>query len=307
MGSGAPCVELLVVHDDCEGLGSSDGLGDEDDVGNDSRVLECEDLTCTSHSALDLVADHGDVELLGDPADRLEELHGCGDHTALSLDGLEDDGCGFGDTALGILEETLEVCDACLGSLLSAETHGAAVGVGVGHELYAGHDVLHLVLGVAVAGERHGSVAHTVVSSGECDYCSPAGGGLAQFDRRIGRIGTGRRTELHLGVLGEFGRKDREKGLCELLLHGGHEIQCVERCSRIDQIHHGLIDLVVVVAESERTRSVEEIKVAFPFHILHPRPLGLGYRDGELTRIAPGGRLEVTLTVNEVLVRILVH
>ena len=188
MCSGSPEVQGLVVDDHGQGLSSSDGLGDQDDVGHDVRVLEGEHLSGTSHSALDLIADHGDTEFSGDPADRLEELDGCGDDPSLSLDGLEDDRRRFGDTALGILEETLEVCDARFGSRLSADPHGTAVGVGVWHELDAGHDVLDMVLGVAVAGEGHGAVPHAVIASGEGDDGAPSGGGLAEFDSCLGCI-----------------------------------------------------------------------------------------------------------------------
>ena len=214
-------------------------------------MLEREHLTCTAHSALDLVADHGDVELFRDPANGLEELRGCGDDPSFSLYGLEDDRRGFGETALGVLQETLEVCDACLGSLLASESHGAAVGVGVGHELDTGHDVLHPVLGIQVACEGHCSVSHSVISSGECDDRSPSGGGLAQFDRCLGGIGPRRGTELHLGLGGELLRDDGEQGLHELLLPGGHEVQCVKRCIRLDEFDHGLADLGVVVSQCE--------------------------------------------------------
>ena len=276
VGSGAPGVQVLVVHDDGQGLGSSDGFRDKDDVGNDSGMLEGEHLSGTSHTALNLVADHGDAKLLGDPADGLQELDGCGDHSSLSLDGLEDNCCGLGHSALGVLEKTLEVGDTGPGSCLSADAHGAAVGVGVGHELHAGHDVLHVVLRGAVTGERHGSVAHSVVSSGECDDGSPAGSCLAELDGGVGGVGSRGGTELDLGPLCEFRRENREQILQEHFFRRSHDVQRVEGCSGLDEIDHGLVDLIVVVAECERTRTVEEIEIAFSLNILHPASFGLG-------------------------------
>ena len=233
-------------------------------------MFEGEHLPCTAHPALDLVEYQGNPELPGDPADGLQELHRCWHDPSLTLDGFEDDRGGFGDPALGVLEKSFEVVDAGSGTGLPSDPHGAAVGVGVGHELDAGHDVGDMVLGVAVPRERHGSVPHPVVASGEGYDGAPAGGGLAQLYGGIGGIGAGGGAELHLGTGCELLGEDGEQRVHELFFQRGGQVQAVKGDAGPDHVDHGLVDLVVVVSESEGSRPVQEVEVSVTLHILDP-------------------------------------
>ena len=71
----------------------------------------------------------------------------------------------------------------------------------------------------------------------------------------------------------------------------------------MDEIYHCLIDLVIVVTEGERARTIEEIDVTVSFDIFNNRTLSLRDRKREFARIASSRGLIVTLTTNEVLVR----
>lgn len=210
VGTRAPFVQTLVVDDYGHGLRTAQGLGEEYHVGDYAGMLEGEHLAGTAHAALDLIADQRDVQLLGDPADLFEEFDGRGYDPSLSLDGLQDDGGGFRYPALGIPEQPLEVCDARLRARIPSEPHGAAVRVGVGHELHPGHGVRYVVLRSAVPGHRHRTMAHAVVSARECDYRAPARGRLAQLDGGIRGICAGGGAELYFGPGSEFRGQDRE-------------------------------------------------------------------------------------------------
>ena len=71
----------------------------------------------------------------------------------------------------------------------------------------------------------------------------------------------------------------------------------------MDEVYHGLIDLLIVVTERKRTCTVQEIDVTVSFDIFNNRTLSLRDRKREFARIASSRGLVVTLTTNEVLVR----
>ena len=77
----------------------------------------------------------------------------------------------------------------------------------------------------------------------------------------------------------------------------------MQGCPGLDEVHHRLVDLVIVVTEGERARTIEEIDVTVSFYIFNNRTLSLRDRKREFARIASSRGFVITLTTNEVLVR----
>lgn len=93
----------------------ADTLGYSDDVWLDSEVLVCEELTRTTITALDFVADEDGIVLIANLAQALEEVSL--DHTdaAYTLDALEDDSTDI--VLLNLLAPCVEIIERHIGDM----------------------------------------------------------------------------------------------------------------------------------------------------------------------------------------------
>ena len=217
-----------------DGHAAAEALGEGDGVGDDTRLLEGEPRPGAADAGLDLVEDEQGACLVGDLAGRLQVAGGGGEHAALPLHRLEDDGAGLvGDGgAQGVDVAPRDVADA-------GEQRLERLAVGL------------------LVGERQRSGAAPV--EGALGRDDPGAAGAAgELDGRLDRLGPAVAEE-DRAALRRAG--DGEEPLGELdLRDGGEEVRHVDELPGLlgDRRDEG----GVVVAEGVDGDAADEVEVA---------------------------------------------
>ncbi len=174
------------------GSAAGDALGERDDIRDDVEVLRCEHLAGASHAALDFVEDQQDAVAVGDAAQFVEELLGRDEVAAFALDRFDHDRGDFFGWKNGAEKRVLDGLRAFDGAGVDRLAVGAAVAIGVGDVVDAGHHREEvLALAAAAAGERQRPHGAPVECAVERDELLAAGVIAGQLDGGLDGLGAG--------------------------------------------------------------------------------------------------------------------
>ena len=277
-------VEALLVGDARDGKAqAAQGLAHGDDVGESAGMLEGEELARPAEPGLDLVDDEEDVVLVADRADGRQPAVGRDDRAPFALDGLDEDGGGFGDPGVGVLELVFEVGGAVQAAAFGRLGEGAAVAVGVGQEMDLGEERQEIGPErlAACEGERAGG--HAVVGALEGDQGDAAGVVLGQLDGAFDGVGPGRTGEEQAA---ELGGEDGAQGFDQRLAGRAGDVERVRQVSHL--VAGGIEDRGVRVADVEDPGAAEEIDVDVAVDVLDRGPAAAAQGHGQAARVGDG-------------------